>query len=33
MALPPVPDGYDNWNDYIETEAPALALAQGLTLQ
>jgi hypothetical protein len=33
MALPPVPVGYDSWNDYIETEAPALALAQGLTLQ
>ncbi len=33
MALPATPDGYDNWNDYIETEAPALALAQGITLQ
>ncbi len=33
MALPPVPIGYDSWNDYIETEAPALAVAQGLTLQ
>lgn len=33
MALPPVPSGYDSWNDYIETEAPALALAQGITLQ
>jgi len=33
MALPPTPVGYDNWNDYIETEAPALALAQGITLQ
>lgn len=33
MALPAVPSGYDSWNDYIETEAPALAIAQGLTIQ
>ena len=33
MALPPTPPGYDNWNDYIETNAPALAISQGLTLQ
>jgi hypothetical protein len=33
MALPPVPAGYDNWNNYIETNAPALATSQGLTLQ
>jgi hypothetical protein len=33
MALPPTPVGYDNWNDYIETNAPALAIAEGLTLQ
>lgn len=33
MALPPVPDGYDSWNDYIEQEAPAIATAQGITLQ
>lgn len=33
MALPPTPVGYDNWNDYIQTNAPALAVAQGLTLQ
>ena len=33
MALPPTPDGYDSWNDYIETEAPALAASQGITLQ
>ena len=33
MALPPTPGGYDNWNDYIETNAPALAAAQSLTLQ
>ena len=33
MALPPTPDGYDNWNDYIETYAHALAASQGITLQ
>lgn len=33
MALPPVPDGYDSWNEYIETNAPALAAEQDLTLQ
>lgn len=33
MALPPTPPGYDNWNDYIETEAPVVATAQGITLQ
>lgn len=33
MALPPTPEGYDNWNDYIETNAPALAAAEGITLQ
>jgi hypothetical protein len=33
MALPPVPAGYDSWNDYIETESPALALAESITLQ
>jgi hypothetical protein len=33
MALPPTPSGYDNWNAYIEAEAPALAIAQSLTLQ
>jgi hypothetical protein len=33
MALPPVPPSYNSWNDYIETNAPALAAAQGLTLQ
>jgi len=33
MALPPTPVGYDNWNDYIEINAPALATAQGLTIQ
>ena len=33
MALPPTPVGYTNWNDYIQTNAPALAIAQGLTIQ
>ena len=33
MALPPTPVGYDNWNDYIETNAPALSVAEGITLQ
>lgn len=33
MALPPTPEGYDNWNDYIETEAPALSVSEGITLQ
>lgn len=33
MALPPTPVGYDNWNDYIEINAPALAVSEGITLQ
>jgi hypothetical protein len=33
MALPPTPSGYTNWNDYIEANAPAIASAQGLTIQ
>ena len=33
MALPPTPSGYDNWNDYIEANAPALASSQSITLQ
>jgi hypothetical protein len=33
MALPAVPVGYTSWNAYIEAEAPALALAEGITLQ
>lgn len=33
MALPQVPEGYTNWNDYIETNAPALEAEQSLTLQ
>jgi hypothetical protein len=33
MPLPPTPVGYNNWNDYIETNAPALAVSEGITLQ
>lgn len=33
MALPPVPPGYNSWNEYIELEAPELANVQGITLQ
>ena len=33
MALPSVPEGFDNWNAYIKAEAPALAAAEGITLQ
>ena len=31
--MPPTPSGYTNWNAYIETNAPAIASAQGLTIQ
>lgn len=33
MALPPTPLGYNNWNEYIQINAPALAVAQGITIQ
>jgi hypothetical protein len=33
MAIPSTPPGYDSWNDYIITNAPAIAAAQGITLQ
>ena len=33
MALPPTPSGYDNWNQYITDNAPALMASQGLTFQ
>jgi hypothetical protein len=33
MALPPTPAGYQNWNEYIEVNAPALAASEGLTIQ
>lgn len=31
--LPPVPSPYLSWNEYIEINAPAVASAQGITLQ
>jgi hypothetical protein len=31
--LPPVPSPYLSWNEYIESNAPAVASAQGITLQ
>ena len=33
MSLPPTPAGYDNWNQYITDNAPALMSSQGLTFQ
>lgn len=33
MALPPVPTGYDSWNQYIEEQGAIIAAAQGLTFQ
>jgi hypothetical protein len=33
MSLPPTPVGFSNWNEYIETNAPALAASEGITLQ
>jgi hypothetical protein len=33
VSSPPVPTGYDSWNQYIEDNAPALAAAQSLSLQ
>lgn len=33
MALPPTPSGYDNWNQYITDNAPALMESEGLTFQ
>ena len=33
MSLPPTPVDYDNWNSYIETNAPALAASEGINLQ
>lgn len=33
MALPEVPEGYDSWNEYIETNAPALVISEDITLQ
>lgn len=33
MSLPPVPSGYDSWNQYIEEQGAIVAAAQGLTFQ
>lgn len=33
MSLPPVPVGYDSWNQYIAEQGAIVAAAQGLTLQ
>lgn len=33
MSLPPIPVYYSSWNEYIESNAPALADSEGLTLQ
>lgn len=33
MALPPIPAGYDSWNEFIEEQGAIIATAQGLTLQ
>ena len=33
MALPPTPEGYLNWNQYIEEQGAITADQQGLTLQ
>lgn len=33
MSLPPTPDGYSNWNEYITENAPSLMVSQGLTFQ
>ena len=33
MSLPPTPEGYNNWNQYIADNAPELMSSQGLTFQ
>lgn len=33
MALPPIPPGYQSWNQYIEEQGAIIAAAQGLTFQ
>jgi hypothetical protein len=33
MSLPPVPSGYQSWNEYIAVQGQIIATAQGLTLQ
>jgi hypothetical protein len=33
MSLPPVPAGYDSWNQFIEEQGAIIAFQQGLTFQ
>jgi hypothetical protein len=33
MALPPVPVGYDSWNQYIEDQGPVISAQQGIGAQ
>lgn len=33
MSLPPVPPGYDSWNQFIEVQGAIIAAQQGLTFQ
>jgi hypothetical protein len=33
MSLPPVPEGYDSWNQFIEINGAIIAAEQGLTFQ
>ena len=33
MALPPTPEGFSNWNEYIEIQGAIVAEQQGLTFQ
>ena len=33
MSSPPVPAGYDSWNQYVEEQGAIVATAQSLTLQ
>lgn len=33
MSLPPVPPGFDSWNEFIEFQGTIIASQQGLTLQ
>lgn len=33
MSSPPVPTGYDSWNQYVEEQGAIVAAAQGLTFQ
>lgn len=33
MSSPPVPTGYDSWNQYVEEQGSIVAASQGLTFQ